>query len=85
MITTKTPAFLLMVLVLTTGLITCKKEQEPVITSATAQRYVDEVLGLMQAHSINRKAIDWTAVDCYSDMFVPHPKHGTKGVRVTVK
>lgn len=28
---------------------------------------------------------DRTAVDCHSDMFVPHPKHGTKGVRVMVK
>lgn len=28
---------------------------------------------------------DRTAVDCHSDMFVPHPKHETKGVRVMVK
>ena len=28
---------------------------------------------------------DRTVVDCAKDMYVPHPKEGTKGVRVLVK
>ncbi|GAB4028912.1 S41 family peptidase [Spirosoma koreense] len=35
-------------------------QQEPALTSATAQAYVDEVVEVMKNQSINRKTIDWT-------------------------
>lgn len=39
--------------------VACKKEPEPTVTSAVAQAYIDEVVGLMQKWSINRKIINW--------------------------
>lgn len=41
-------------------LLSCSNEKEPVVTSLTAQTYVDEVVSLMKTNSINRKTIDWT-------------------------
>ncbi|MFC5537756.1 S41 family peptidase [Rhodocytophaga aerolata] len=40
-------------------LMSCKKDQEPKATSAQAQAYLDEVIGIMQIYSVNRKTIDW--------------------------
>ncbi len=41
-------------------LISCTKDQEPKATSEQAQAYVDELIGVMQTRSVNRKTIDWT-------------------------
>ncbi len=41
-------------------LTSCHSEKEPLVTSATAQAYLDEVVNLMKNNSINRKTIDWT-------------------------
>ncbi|WP_052731119.1 S41 family peptidase [Spirosoma radiotolerans] len=41
-------------------LTSCNKEKEPAVTSVAAQTYLDEVVGLVKANSINRKTIDWT-------------------------
>jgi hypothetical protein len=40
-------------------LISCKKDSEPKATSAQAQAYLDEIMGIMQTYSMNRKTLDW--------------------------
>lgn len=40
-------------------LVSCQTKQEPAATSSTAQAYLDNIVGDMQAYSVNRKTIDW--------------------------
>ncbi|QMW05615.1 S41 family peptidase [Spirosoma foliorum] len=56
----KSSAPLKILLLCLISVVSCHQEKGPTVTSATAQSYLDEVVGLMKANSINRKTIDWT-------------------------
>lgn len=58
--TTKTNSYYLFVFFCFGCLASCQKDQDPAATSATAQAYVDRIVGEMQKYSINRKTIDWS-------------------------